>query len=766
MPPQPAARCCRAVQHQISTPLESIWITDSALCQAFERYCSISKVAKRRASSVPGPLENRRRLGKRNIAELNSLQSHSALPAWALPNAVDLSQWTWEPPSTSPAIRFQKDQKAAPSKWPLPAVRLPDWLVGLAGEREVVVSDKAKTQQVQRSEPMGDMSLRGELEILASTASSMSATSFVQSFQTFCGHFQQQLVLGLSQGIDISEVLRLALEALDAKLEKSPHKELVRTQYLTLLESVVDGIKFCRVLEPSAFPSDIWQTLLVRLSEQPVSDDFCNLFLRVMDIMPSKYVEQSTEDWLSILGAVFRDWRTPDDWSHKDVTSHLGQAVNASQEVDMMISSIELHLIEQSIPQARALLVEAQLLLSGSRRSSANAANAMSSHQRQIESVSAALRGLSPEQHMESIRTATDLASLHAAQGSLAPEAQHQIQYNWLRVLARLPGINQDYLFEASSSMFSAEGSLPLSNVELCQVLLDHWTSRGYLKNATSVQDTFKIFNGTNDTTAIACLVSTLHKRRRPNDVAGYLYSLWKYLRCLEREDEFIASLKALKQLRGISPRVIKNVAFTSDDHRVALELHSLSTEYFHKRHLQWGPGFWDKFMDSMAVDPAVEPKKLLQMLAIEPGNMVQNPGLDLNHTSKHLETQAANKSVGRVRRNFIARQEPAQVARVQKAAMLLSQAPHVRNRVALRHVQRCIRYLGYRNRRWSVTEITAVARILTRDLTEGQPGRTERLRWLLRLVADTFGERVALQCGLHLKRWRNGNWRLLQQSK
>lgn len=766
MPPQPAARCCRAVQHQISTPLESVWITDSALCQAFERYCGISKVAKRRASSVPGPLENRRRLGKRNIAELNSLQSHATLPAWALPNAVDLSQWKWEPPSTSPAVRFQKNQRAAPAKWPFPAVRLPDWLGDLTEDRDVVTLDEHNTRTNKRSIPAGNASLQGELELLGSTASSMSAPAFVQSFQIFCGHFQQQFALGLIEGSDILGVLRLALATLDTKLERTPHKEIVRTQYLKLLGSVVDGILSCRVLQPSSFSSELWQTILVRLSEQNVSDNFCNLFIRVMDAIPQKYIEQSPEVWLAVLGTVFQNWRNPDHWSGEAVTTYISKAEHASERVDRMISSIKSCLMVEDVAQARILLSEAQMLTSGSRRYALDAASAMSSHQRQVDSVSQALRSLSSEQYMQSIRTATDLALRHAAQDSLTSEAQHQLQYNWLRVLALLPGIGQDYLLEVSSSMFLAEGSMSLSNMELCQVLLDHWTSRGYLENANAVQDTFEIINGSNDVTAIASLASALHKRRGPSRCAGYLYSMWKYLRCLEREDEFAISLKALKQARGVSPKVIKNVAFTSDNHRVALELHSLSVDYSHKQHLQWGPGFWDKFMDKMAVDPVVEPDKMLQVLDITPGATMQIPRMDSSQIKAEQKVQTGEVGVDRTRQYSAFRPVQAQVARVQKAAMLLSQAPHLRSRVALRHVERCIRYLGHRNRRWSVAEVTALARILTRDLSEGQPGRTERLRWLLRLIANTFGERVALQCGLHLKRWRNGNWRLSQQSK
>ncbi len=109
MPPRHASQCRRVLQTPIIPTRDGVWISDGQLAAAFERYCDISRQVRRKASSVPGPLESRRRLGKRQIADLNAIHNTHSLPFWALPNAVDMSKWQWEPP-TSASEREQRRQ--------------------------------------------------------------------------------------------------------------------------------------------------------------------------------------------------------------------------------------------------------------------------------------------------------------------------------------------------------------------------------------------------------------------------------------------------------------------------------------------------------------------------------------------------------------------------------------------------------------------------------------------------------------------------------
>src|SRR5277367_4008699 len=116
---RPAA-CRPAVQRSIRATSEAIWITDDVLSRALQRFCLITRSSKRHASSVPGPMESRRRIGKRRIANLSEVvqtpvQEFGAL--WGVSGALERQQWQWEAPSR---------------RQPLPAAggtpHLPAWL--------------------------------------------------------------------------------------------------------------------------------------------------------------------------------------------------------------------------------------------------------------------------------------------------------------------------------------------------------------------------------------------------------------------------------------------------------------------------------------------------------------------------------------------------------------------------------------------------------------------------------------------------------------
>ncbi len=100
MPPHQARQAySRLVRHRQAHHgrSDSVWIGDGVLATALERYCYVSRSARaqqaqRMASSVPGPMESRRRLGKRHMTELGIHQVHPTLPPWALPVSPDLTQ--------------------------------------------------------------------------------------------------------------------------------------------------------------------------------------------------------------------------------------------------------------------------------------------------------------------------------------------------------------------------------------------------------------------------------------------------------------------------------------------------------------------------------------------------------------------------------------------------------------------------------------------------------------------------------------------------
>ncbi|KAI0482983.1 hypothetical protein GGR56DRAFT_670802 [Xylariaceae sp. FL0804] len=175
MSPFPTAHCCRVVRTHLRPQCDSIWIPDALLYSAFERFRATAPAAARHASSVPGPMESRRRVGKRHMGELNLGQPHAAAPLWALENLVDLSQWTWKPPKT-PEVLSRRDtashyparglaglaENAAETTLPVD-VLLPEDTV-LAGVAELMPAEEESLVEEASAEEARDAYLYQSLE--------------------------------------------------------------------------------------------------------------------------------------------------------------------------------------------------------------------------------------------------------------------------------------------------------------------------------------------------------------------------------------------------------------------------------------------------------------------------------------------------------------------------------------------------------------------------------------------------------------------------
>ncbi|GKT98299.1 hypothetical protein FLAG1_00410 [Fusarium langsethiae] len=86
---------------------EGIWVTNAMLARAIERFHHVYPVPRRSLSSCPGPLESRRRLGKRHMTAIVP-NSHASPFPWSIDLPIDLGKWTWEAPTRPQDRRHKK----------------------------------------------------------------------------------------------------------------------------------------------------------------------------------------------------------------------------------------------------------------------------------------------------------------------------------------------------------------------------------------------------------------------------------------------------------------------------------------------------------------------------------------------------------------------------------------------------------------------------------------------------------------------------------
>ncbi|EPE03969.1 fungal specific transcription factor domain containing protein [Ophiostoma piceae UAMH 11346] len=859
MAPRPAARCCRAVRSHLAHSSaattaysDGVWITDLVLATAFVRYCHIAparttsppralaskslqpplsntaatpatiapRTTRRRFSGhVPGPLEARRRLGKRQMTEQLSLQLSLSgggppLPVWALPSAPDLRQWQWTPPRDAALFTRNNTDSATPTvttaKGPISSFGVPKWLVELA---DFVDPSGAAVELPETARSATAAPFFAKLEAWSGKFSETRGVSggsrdeqLLRDFDNICSEFQTLLRLA---GLTVDEVHE-AFDLLWGSLESSSIKETTRHsseghalalhqvgQASTLLSTVIDGVGACHLLQATDYGLDFWRSLFACVAQLPNSHEQAGFVAsKVLLATPSTFLAQMADILPSHLCTIF-------------VSSEGGVAQRQAREKSIAdaLQNVDLN------RDGGSSLVQAtteQLL----RHFNYNHGHLRAGVQG---------RGFSAPSHG------------HAAVSSGASFAASST--SWLFTLAHIPKVRQDCFFQTLSQLQKASADTSTGACDtfrinnLCELLLAQWTSRGYvtqktvhkyqffLKKVTAARNSSNERNEHTGDPTLATLALALYQsdHSRPRCVALYL-SLLQCLQLLGCDAELVPSVAALVQCRDqresstdsglelelpspsyYKPLVVPPVAFfeslawASDDLDIALQMHELYVNSISTRHslrqqlassppspsslanreedTLWSVGFWNKFADRLSA-------------ALEQGKLT--PG----QVSYALDLPARLATLKKGRQFSIARPKKAKygkyaskkkglgaptVALVEKLAVHFALAPNLVPRRALRGVEECRHLLVTHGREQeerqeerlatarpstaltaSPTVLRAIFHLVTRDLDSANHGRTTRLRWFVDIVRREHSEQEAVASGHALERWRN----------
>ncbi|KAL2018707.1 hypothetical protein VTK56DRAFT_481 [Thermocarpiscus australiensis] len=703
----PASQCCRALQRQIIPSGDSVWIADGLLASAFERYCLVSRTWNRKASNVPGPLESQRRLGRRRIGDASTWHCPPTPPPWAFPVPLDLSKWNWEPPTLSRTAeqgRPRQDEAGAGplttslSRW------LQEWLPRDADELSPLNTDEppvAVPLTFNHTSPSiaaavrNPQSFAADMDTFRWAAAHATAETFASYAEEICRKFQQRIFLGEVPPEDILPISAETWGLLESRYQGSP---LGHRLCLSLSMAILTASKTSRVFSPSLLDVGFWNALLTQMSKLPVDDGLCNLFIEVMATMPTIYHNSASEGILSVLRRFFSAWSCSQDGRDVADIFHL---------LDINLSGRQLK---------RTVLT-------------------LSKDLRQARAVSKALEAVSPEDPSGLLDAANRLALDQAA---FAEKGRHAMRYNWLCVLAQMPHVNQDFLFDAAAGFSDRSFEMtPLTDFEVCSLLLTQWASRGYLKSASAFYHTFKRYCAERDEAALASLFVTIFRHGGHDPHKGLYYSVWKLLVKLNRTDDAVTSLKFDARSHKLPLQLLQELAYASNDHYIAIRLRDL-----YARRLKdpdgrdWDPGVFKKYAERIVLDPSIPPKAIWRVLDI---NRLDNQRKDLwEKTRRHLGTYGERRA-----------------AIVEKVSAAFATAPHLSTRVAFRHVSQCFWFILKVRGRPSFAVIQDLYRVVSKDLLQLQPGRTKRLLWFLSVVERHYGLSVAWACRLALRSWR-----------
>ncbi|KAI0535761.1 hypothetical protein GGR58DRAFT_503987 [Xylaria digitata] len=656
-----SAQCYQAVRRYLRPHYDNnIWVPNSLLASAFERYTATFRTGARYASSVPGPMEHRKRLAKRHMGELRFGQPHSAAPIWELASLVDLTQWRWTSPTPSDARRQQNvntidtrtllDAMLSPLRFLFPPRtdttddlhRLDEPLfpkdVILSGVAEPLLSISWDEHSTPRC------IIHAALESLSrDILSGMSATPL---FSEFCDSWQLALAEKLFHGEALSTVLAgitdglMSIESVDVHGPRT-----VDRLKLLLIGATIEGLSKRGTDQNMSFDHVAWSSILHVVST--IQMNTIRVFTKAMACVPEPSLKTVS---LGILENL------------ESFCNALGRAANRST------------LVRQSAGMAIPLKSLGEL----------------------------DLRFILDDTTKKVLKSTTTV-------GMNYPNAR----FGWLLLLARLPGVDDEYLARSCNALEAGLAARPLTDSEICQLFLVWANSRAPLEQYTKICGALR-FNSLKCYHMLGALLWKTHQ--------FYLVRhLGKFLRATGRET-YIGLLA-----RGVSPDCqggakghyrLANMALGARRPWAAIGIFCLYEKSQKRKVPFWRSIYGFRALEILTWAPGFNHRRLLKTLGIVEGRKFR---------IRRWRDEIRILNLG----------ETAEIAAV---AIVTALSPHVSRREAFSLMSNCSLYLKMHHNKTPHYFLRALVRNVTLHHTEGGRGSASRLRYILYIIERQIG--------------------------
>lgn len=700
-----APSCGQPVRRHIRSASEGIWVTDTVLARAFERYCASSPAARRYVSFAPGPLESRRRLGRRHMTGLYSFQAHALLQPWALEMPANMGNWQWQAP-------FRREDPSRMTWEVLPATPPETWTSSI-------------TTAPQYAEAPGHVEFGGD-------GFTPSKTDVPDDMRWLLAQIRSEDFDDLQPSIDIfikslkahaskknltPTQLKDVLTVLPPKLVRKYGRMQASSGLVALFDATCGVIDSSKRLSRRRIKPAVWTRFIKQLQLLDGQRSACELLARIIPLVRPDSLGHLSTDVIDVLKSISQ--RLAQESTQED-----GGTPSPSAIPRVGNNPTEPHKHQESWPEPTTHLPF------------------------QDHAVSIAL---SLDRYWAESCTGYMAALPEAVIPSVKPQTQRMLRVFWLSVLARIPSVRQDDLLHWMTKYFGAASEADsLSDTEISQLLALHWTSRGYLSKP---DDILSAMSSQTEGPVLVQLVNAIWSETRSDRQAGFAISLCKCLTMLGRLHPFVDSLEALcLESDEVDAVPVELVARACKDYELALRLRRLTDEHpqkFPGSARAWDWRVWDEQMPQLSADHSVGPRELRALLSVDrrwrpnPGQRRRSVQGTLSYgTVAHLERSAWD-----VVTHFV------------------TDAPPGRRltRTALHLVTTRVQYMKANGVKPTASILKALTRVVISDLEDGQKGRKTRLKWLVELIAATQGSQAAEEAARMLSRWSRLNAQLIK---
>ena len=739
MPLRPTV-CSRAVQRQLSVAPDGIWISDDALARSFTRF----------ASSIPGPLEARRRLGKRRITQQSQYQptptSHFG-GLWGFFPEVDRTQWQWK----APTKRQEKQDATMPV--------LPAWLSEpentLAEDVSEPVIEDVTGEDLKSKELLlewkGNLqNLRHEIRNASSPNDLYNASSIDDlrgAYQSHLSRLKQDIALGLVPEYALSFLLQDVTQDFHA-VSFVGGKE--KDQYVVRFYTAVwEGITACQVLRPTDLDCELISSLLNLLTVLTFSE-------KVQDLAKSILLQTSAEQHLkleisiiSIVNMWSQSWLPHRYKSHKS-NGHLKytRAGFAVSQAGFSLEDLRGHILSlENSADSDGMLVHVFESLSSAKSKISEAENAIANVEDGMwpikfsaKKLAATLDVLPSDMLARIIPTCSEnivkaskncesdlLYYTQLSGGRIVSRKGDGIPYHWLMTLSHMPKMDDRTFFYIWKELY-VHGK-HFSEAGFSNLVLNHWISQGLVTKSHEVGTLY----ATSAKQDFASLFIAIDKWKQ--DYWGRLKDLFLIAGKLGRYKKIYQVLLRMRSHGMKVPwRVLRTaVAVVSNyDPRLAIRIykqgHALDCG---KR--PFSMEFLKTFVSVLIQERRVSPAYIWEMLDVPIYSR-------LSYSQKGHSSQRLSAGMERLM-NIIA----------------LEFARHYPRRVALRQIENSLHHLRVHGGRLGKEISQALTHVgITTEITEGNWIVQQRLAYVVRHIENIEGTRVAEQVDRIVFDWRS----------
>ncbi|KAI0972511.1 hypothetical protein F4678DRAFT_41659 [Xylaria arbuscula] len=656
-----SSQCYQAVRRHLRPHHDSIWVPDSLLASAFERYAATFRTGARYGSSVPGPMEHRKRLAKRHMGELHFGQSHSAAPIWEVASLVDLTQWKWTPPTPlDPRSRqnvkitettslsdvvlnplrsfFPPQTDATDDLHKLDQILLPRDIV-LSGVAEPLASDSWDA----RSTPS---------DVIAAALDSISGHQWNDiavstRFSRFCDGWQQALTSGLFYGDAIGKVLTGIIEGLSAEFVDNYGSGTVNTLKVLLLEATIEGISKGGSGKPPLFDRVAWRSILHEISK--VQKNTIRLFSKAIGCIPKS-----------------------------------------------SLKSVAPGILENIITFCHAL----------------GRASMPSSMDRQTAKMAASLKILGEPELRFVLDDATKKIIDYTSDDGIN---YLNARFSWLLLLARLPGVDQEYFARACIALEAGPVAQPLTDSEICHLLLVWANNQAPLIRYVELRHDLKKCKYTKQYSVLGALLWQSGQFQRAKHLAMFLHATG-------RESDIFLLAKGASHSCRREPARLAIMALGMRRPLAAVDILCLYEESQRCKSLFWESRFGFRALEILIWVPRFNHARFFGALDIEPGQHCGTGPL-----------RGKPKGINQY-----------QITKIAAVGIVAGLSPHITRRKATSLMTSCYLSLQRHNTELPQAFLRVFVHNVTRHLVDGQPGIRARLRYVLHIIERHIGREEA----------------------